>query len=191
MKPRLVPLMIFLLLMVMAVPLVLRLRMASTPQPVTITKLDLGQDKTIRVTVKPNSQQTLSLHYHVNAPGKPPIENAFFGTLPRTSPPPEFVTYSADHGNLVGLAQASKPNRIIILHDFVTNDSWPHRIVTYKDTDTRRSYPYYEEEPQIMARGEALFSRLTQANPDTPLELLRTMASRPLTVPTAPPQPAQ
>ncbi len=189
MNPRLIPLIIFVLLMMMSVPLVMRLRKSTAPEPVQIQELDMGDGRGIRVTVKPNSQRTLSLHYHVDNPGKPSIENAFFGTLPRTSPPPSFVMYTADDGDLVGLAQASVPDRIVILHDFASGDSWPQRRVTYKDADTRKSYPYYEEEEQIMARGEAMFERLREANPQPALELLRTMASRPLSIPTGQTQP--
>jgi len=183
MNPRIFPVMIFILLTVMAVPLVLRLRNSTAPEPVTLKTLDLGADRVIRITVALNSQQTLSLHYHVDINGKTVVDHAFFGTLPRTAPPPDFVTYTAEDGDLIGLAQAVKPDRIIILHDFASGDSWPQRIVTYEDVDTRKSYPYYEEEGPIMARGDALYERLILNHPDTPLELLRTMASRPLAMP--------
>lgn len=189
MNPRLLPVMIFVLLMVMAVPLVMRLRMGSAPEPVTLKTLDLGNDRVIRITIEPNSQRTLSLHYHVDVQGQSKIEHAFFGTLPRTATPPDFEIYRTEQGDLIGLAQAAAPDRIIILHDFASGDSWPYRSVTYKDTDTRKSYPYYENEEQIMARGEALFQRLADANPQPPLDLLRTMASRPLSIPKSHPTP--
>ncbi len=193
MNPKLISVALFLILIVAVVPLVMRLRAGAVPDPVTLKELDAGSGRSVRITVEPNSQRTLSLHYHVDHPGQPPVEHAFFGTLPRTSPPPDFVTYTADDGDLIGIAQASVPNRIIILHDFASGDSWPLRIVTYKDTDPRHLYPYYEGEEQIMARGEAMFARLSDAHPDSSLELLRTMSSRPLTIPTgqtqSPPQP--
>lgn len=183
MNSRLLTMVVFILLMIVAVSFFTRMRNNAAPEPVEITTLDLVPDRSIRITVEPNSQRTLSLHYHVKAGGQTQIDRAFFGTLPRTSPPPGFVTYTADGGDLVGLAQAVAPDRVIILHDFATGDSFPHRHVTYKDTDTRKSYPYYEDEEPILARGEALFERLVAGNPDHSLELLRTMASRPLSIP--------
>jgi hypothetical protein len=183
MRSKLIPAIIFLLVTVLAVPLMMRLGKGRAPEPVTITELDAGPGRVIRVTVEPNSQQTLSLHYHVEVDGQPQVEHAFFGTLPRTSPPPVLLIHREEGGDLVGLTQASVPNRIIILHDFATGESWPLRKVTYKDIDPNHIYPYYEEEEPIMARGEDLFTRLSQALPDQPLELLRTMGTRPLTVP--------
>ncbi len=200
MNPRLISLALFLILIVAVVPLVMRMRMGAIPDPVQIAELDFKDGRGIRVTVELNSQKTISLHYHVHAQGTDPgvssdespnkspnkrlVEHAFFGTLPRTSPPPEFVTYTVDGGDLIGIAQASVPDRIIILHDFASGDSWPMRLVTYKDTDPRHFYPYYEKEEQIVSRGEALFLRLSNAHAGSDLELLRTMGSRPLTVPT-------
>ncbi len=189
MNPRILTMVVFILLMVLAVSFFTRMRQSTAPEPVVLKTLDLGNDRAIRITVEPNSQRTLSLHYHVDAEGQTLIDHAFFGTLPRTSPPPEFVTYIANDGDLVGLAQVVAPNRIILLHDFATGDSFPHRPVAYKENDTRKSYPYYEDEGPILARGEALFERLTAEHPDPPLELLRTMASRPLTIPTSQPVP--
>lgn len=184
MNPRLIAVMLFLLLMVAAVPLVMRLGISKKPEPVTLASIDVGTERLISITVEPNSQQTLSLHYDVLIDGQPVVEHAFFGTLPRTSPPPSFVTYTGGAGDLVGIAQASAPNRIIILHDFAAGDSWPMRIVTYKDTDPRHLYPYYEEAESILSRGEELFARLTEDNPDSSLELLRTLGTRPLSIPT-------
>jgi hypothetical protein len=184
MNPRLIAVMIFVLLAVIALPIMMRLGLGEKPEPVTLDEIDAGTGRTIRVTIQPNSQGSLSLRYHVQVDGKPVVERAFFGTLPRTATPPGFVTYFAQDGDLVGIAQASVPNRVIILHDFATGESWPMKITTYKDTDPQHLYPYYEQEDAMLARGDALFSRLAGANPDTPLELLRTMGMRPLSVPT-------
>lgn len=187
MNPKVLPVLVFLLVAVMAVPLMMRLGMGEKPDPVILAELDAGPGRVIRVTVELNSQQTLSLHYQVEVDGHPVVEHAFFGTLPRTSPPPGFVIHTAEAGELVGIAQVSFPDRIIILHDFVTNDSWPMRSVTYKDIDPQHLYPYYEEGDSITARGEALFARLVKDNPDKPLELLDTLGMRPLSIPTGQP----
>ena len=183
MRPKLIPVLIFVLVTVMAVPLVMRLRPGKQVDPVKITDLDVGSGRVFRITVESNSQQTLSLHYHVDIDGQPQIEHAFFGTLPRTAPPPGFVIHADESGDLVGLAQATVPDRIVILHDFATGESWPMRKVTYKDIDPQHIYPYYEEKESILARGEDMFARLGRALPDQELELLRTMGTRPLTVP--------
>lgn len=183
MNSKLIAAIVFLLMMVAVVPLMLRISRNKKPQPVTIAELDAGQDRTIRITVEPNSQGTLSLHYHVDADGQPTVEHAFLGTLPRTSPPPKFVTYFAQDGGLVGVAQASAPNTIVILHDFAADLSFPMKITTYKDTDPKHLYPYYEDLDSILARGDGLFDRLAQAHPDSPLKLLRTMGMRPLVLP--------
>ncbi len=185
MNPRLIAVMIFVLVTVALVPLVLRLRKGAKPQPVALTTMDLGEGRAIRMTVEPNSQGTLSLHYHITVNDEPKIDHAFFGTLPRTSPPPGFVLHSDIDGGLVGVAQASAPNRIVILHDFENGRSWPRRTVTYKDNDPNHLYPYYEDEDTILSRGDAIFSQLAEANPDQSLELLRTMGMRPLTLPGA------
>ncbi len=185
MNPRILMMIVFVLLMVLAVSFFSRMKQGAAPDPVVLDSIDLGGDRVIRITVEPNSQRTLSLHYHVEVGGQPVIDHAFFGTLPRTSPPPEFITYLAENGDLVGLAQAVAPNRIIILHDFATGDSFPYRTETYKDIDTRKSYPYYEEEGSILARGEALFDRLQEDNIGLSLDLLKTMSSRPLSLPAA------
>jgi len=187
MSSKLISVMVFFLLTVAVVPLVLRLRMGQRPDPVTLKELDVGPGRVIRITVEPNSQGTLSLHYRVQEGGVAMVEHAFFGTLPRTSPPPDFVTYTAEGGDLVGVAQVSVPNRIVLMHDFASGDSWPMRIVTHKDTDPKHLYPYYEQEAPLLARGEALFQRLSQAQPQASLELLRTMASRPLALPESEP----
>lgn len=184
MNPKLIPVLLFVLVVVMAVPLMMRFGMGEKPDPVTLAELDCGPGRVIRITIEPNSQQTLSLHYHVDVDGQPRVGHAFFGTLPRTSPPPGFVIHAAEAGNLVGVAQASVPGRVIILHDFATGDSWPMRGVTYKDTDPQHLYPYYEEGESITARGEALFARLAKDNPDKTLELLDTLGMRPLSIPT-------
>jgi len=189
MNQRLLTMVVFILLTVLAVTFFTRMRKSSAPDPVTLHAIEFGPGRVIRITVEPNSQQTLSLHYHVDVAGEMVVEHAFFGTLPRTSPPPSFLTYTAAEGDLIGLAQEAAPNRIVILHDFATGDSFPHRSVTYKDSDTRKSYPYYEDEGPILARGEALFARLSADPTDPPLELLRTMASRPLTLPIHEPLP--
>ncbi len=185
MNPKLISVMVFVILIVAVVPLVLRLRMGQRPDPVMLSDLEVGPGRLIRITVEPNSQSTLSLHYHVNAQGEQVVEHAFFGTLPRTSPPPEFLTYSVEDGELVGVAQVSVPNRILLMHDFASGDSWPMRIVTYKDSDPKHHYPYYEEQAPLLARGDALFQRLSSGNPQGSLELLRTMSSRPLAFPTS------
>lgn len=185
MNPKIIPVLLFVLVAVMAVPLMMRLGMGEEPEPVTLAELDAGPGRVIRITIELNTQQTLSLHYHVEVDGQLTVEHAFFGTLPRTSPPPSFVLHTAEAGNLVGVAQASYPDRVIILHDFTSNDSWPMRIVTYKDTDPQHLYPYYEEADAITARGEALFARLVEGNPDKTLELLDTLGMRPLSIPTA------
>jgi len=184
MNPKLIAVMMFVLVSVAVVPLMLRMRASSQPKPAPITALDVGTDRTIHITVKTNSQGTLSLQYHVTEGEETLIDHAFFGTLPRTSPPPGFVTYFTDDHNLVGVAQVADPNQIVILHDFADGESFPMQHVTYKDTDTRKSYPYREEEDTILARGDALFDRLAQAHPDKPLTLLRTMGMRPLVLPT-------
>lgn len=184
MNPRLVAVTLFVLLAVMIVPIMMRLGLGKKPEPAPIDQIDVGPGRTIRVTVQPNSQGTLSLHYHVNVDGKPVVERAFFGTLPRTATPPGFVTFSAEDGDLIGITQTSALNRVVILHDFATGESWPMRITIYKESDPQHLYPYYEEEDAILARGDVLFARLAGANPDTPLELLRTMGTRPLSVPT-------
>jgi len=183
MSHKLIAVMVFVLLMVAVVPLMLRLRAGSQPEPVTIWELDAGTDRAIHITVEPNSQGTLSLHYHVAAGNDKKIDHAFFGTLPRTSPKPGFVTYTADEGELLGIAQAAAPHQIVILHDFADGESFPMQTVTFKDTDTHKSYPYYEEQDSILARGDALFDQLAQAHPDTTLTLLRTMGMRPLVLP--------
>lgn len=183
MRPKLIPLLIFLLVTVMAVPLFMLLGAGKQIEAAPITDLDVGPGRVLRITVESNTQRTLSLHYHVDVDDQPQIEHAFFGTLPRTSPPPGFVIYTAEAGDLIGIAQATVPDRIIILHDFAAGESWPMRKVTYKDIDPQHIYPYYEEEDSIMARGEDQFARLVQALPDRELELLRTMGTRPLTVP--------
>jgi hypothetical protein len=183
MSPKVIPVLIFVMVAVMAVPVMMRLGMGEEPEPVTLAELDAGPGRVVRITVEANTQQTLSLHYHVEVDGQSTIEHAFFGTLPRTSPPPSFVLHTAEAGDLVGIAQASYPDRIIILHDFAGNDSWPMRTVTYKDTDPQHLYPYYEEAESITARGEALFARLVKDNPDKPLELLDTLGMRPLSIP--------
>ncbi len=189
MNPRLIYVAVLGVLVIAVMPLAMRFRASQAPDPVTLKELDVGYGRVIRVTVEPNSQGTLSLHYHVDEGGQAVVEHAFFGTLPRTSPPPDFVAYSAEGGNLVGVAQVSVPNRILLMHDFVSGDSWPMRIITYKDTDPKHLYPYYEEEVPLMARGEALFLRLSNALPQASLELLRTMASRPLSLPISQPTP--
>lgn len=183
MRPKLIPVLIFLLVAVMAVPLVMSLGSRKQIDPVKVTDLDVGAGRVFRITVETNFQQTLSLHYHVDIDGQPQIEHAFFGTLPRTSPPPDFVIYADGSGDLVGLAQVTVPDRIVIIHDFATGESWPMRKVNYKDNDPQHIYPYYEEKDSIVARGEAMFARLDQALPDQELKLLRTMGTRPLTVP--------
>lgn len=190
MNPKVIPVFLFVLVAVMAVPLMMRLGLGEKPGPVVLAELDAGPGRVIRVTVELNTQQTLSLHYRVEVDGQATVEHAFFGTLPRTSPPPSFVLHTAEAGGLVGVSQASYPDRVIILHDFAGNDSWPMRMVTYKDTDPRRLYPYYEEADAITARGGALFARLVKDNPDTTLELLDTLGMRPLSIPTVQPQPA-
>jgi hypothetical protein len=183
MNPRLITFIIFMILIIGGMALVKGLRQNSAPELVTLNTLGVGDDRDIRITVELNQQKTLSLFYHVDIQGQTVVKRAFFGTLPRTATPPGFVTYDADQGNLLGIAQASVPNRIIILHDFTSGDSWPMRLVTYKDTDPKHLYPYREEEAPILTRGEALFSRLNEALPESELELLRTMSSRPLTIP--------
>ncbi len=175
--------MLFLLVIVAVIPLMIRMGVGRKPDPVELAALNVGPRRVIRITVEPNIQQTLSLHYHVIVDGRTVVEHAFFGTLPRTSPPPTFLTYTDEEGDLVGVAQASVPKRIIILHDFTTGESWPMRKVTYKPTDTEKRYPYYEEAEPILARGRALFERLQQAHSDEGLELLETMGMRPLTIP--------
>ncbi|MEZ6193546.1 MAG: hypothetical protein R3C45_19935 [Phycisphaerales bacterium] len=184
MNSKVIPVLVFVMVAVMAVPVMMRLGMGEKPEPVTLAELDAGMGRVIRITIEANTQQTLSLHYHVMVDGQPTVEHAFFGTLPRTSPPPGFVLHTAESGNLVGVAQASYPDRIIILHDFTNNDSWPMRIVNYKDTDPQHLYPYYEEADSITTRGEALFARLVKDNVDKSLELLDTLGMRPLSIPT-------
>jgi hypothetical protein len=183
MNHRLIMIVIFVLLTIALVQLMFSVGKGSKPEPVTITELDAGGGRTIRITVETNSQGTLSLHYHVAQGEEVLIEHAFFGTLPRTSPPPGFVMYFADNNNLIGIAQAADPEQIVILHDFTDGQSFPMRAVTYKDTDTLKSFPYYEKEGPILLRGDALFTRLAKDNPDTPLRLMRTMGMRPLVLP--------
>ena len=176
--------MLFILLMIAVVPLLLRIGKGGEPQPVIITELDAGPGRVVRITVDTNSQGTLSLFYNVIENETVSIDRAFFGTLPRTSPPPEFVTYTAQEGDIVGFAQASAPKQIVILHDFKSGDSFPMRNVTYKPTDTNKSYPYFEEEGPILERGDRLFEKLNAEHPEDDFTLLRTMGLRPLTMPT-------
>ena len=153
MNSKLIAVMVFVLLMVAIVPLMLRMGVGDKPDPVSIWEHQAGSGRSITVTVETNSQGTLSLHYHITIGDETVIDHAFFGTLPRTSPPPGFVTYTADGGGLLGIAQAQAPRQIIILHDFMSHESFPMRTVTYKDTDTRKSYPYYEDEDSIRCSG--------------------------------------
>lgn len=185
MNPRLIPVFIFILIAVMAVPVMMRFVKGKKIEPVTLAQLDAGPGRIVRITVEPNSQQTLSLHYHVTADGHTQIEHAFFGTLPRTSPPPSFRLYLAPGADLIGIAQDTAPDRIIILHDFASHESWPMRNVSYKETDPQHLYPYYEDQDAIMARGESLFARLDETLPEAHLQLLRSMGMRPLTLPDA------
>ena len=190
MKAKLTPVVIFVLIAVMAVPLFTGLISSRKVDPIELASLDVGPARVIRITVEQNSQQTLSLHYYVEVDGQTVIDHAFFGTLPRTATPPSFVVYApaSGSGGVVGIAQAAVPNRIVILHDFDTGESYPYRDATYKDTDPDHLYPYYEQQEAIEARGEALFVRLQEALPDTELDLLRTMGLRPLAVPDVQPE---
>lgn len=188
MSRRLIPMVVFLAVMVLVLPFLMRMGSGGHVEPVLIKSIDLGEGHTIDVTVEPNSQQTLSLHYTARVGDKTQVEHAFFGTLPRTAPPPKFVVYRAEDGQLIGLAQAAAPKQVVIVHDFVSGDSFPHRHVTYKDTDPQHDYPYYEEMEPILARGDALFDRLRLGVGDDALQLLRTMGTRPLTMPKPEPE---
>ncbi len=184
MNRRLMPLIIFIAVAILAAPYLIRLGPGKEVPPVVLATLQFEQGRAIRFTVERNSQQTLSLHYDALIDQQPQVEHAFFGTLPLSAPPPAFVIYAAEQGDILAIAQATAPDQVILIHDFTTGDSFPHRRVSYKDTDPQHIYPYFEEQDAILERGDALFARLQAAMPpDSQLTLLRTMGTRPLTMP--------
>lgn len=183
MNTKLMPVAIFVLVAVMAASFLLPMGRGKEVPSVPLGTLDFGQGRAMDFTVEPNSQQTLSLHYTARAGDQVQVEHAFFGTLPRTSPPPTFIAVTPEGSPLVAVAQASAPKQIVILHDFANQESFPQRLVSYKDTDPEHLYPYFEDQESILARGDALFGRLQQLVPDGDRQLLRTMGTRPLVIP--------
>lgn len=93
-----------------------------------------------------------------DAPQQPPEH--FFATLPPERQPPAFVAHVSDDGAVVGVAAASDPDGLLILHDFERDESWPRRT----EVETRED---------LEPRAARLFARLKHGLPEDEGERLR------------------
>lgn len=188
MSTRLFALVAFILVVLISIPLV-SLLLKGKPEPAQpLVTLQVSEGREIHISSRLVVGGAISLYYEpvtTDQPARPkaapdpdaPEFPAFFGTLPVDAPRVRFVTYTADEGSLVGVAQAERPHHLIILHDFASGASWP-------------AYPRWADMDYLEAQAQVLFPRLKAAHPDEPLELLEAENMfRPLTLPEAEPAP--
>ena len=177
MDRRFIGILLFVVLVMASVPLVSHLlksdEAAPPPDAPVVQTLELEDDRRVHITsrtVQPLMATRLALYYETepaSSAGDAP-QPAFFGSLPPSREPPRFLVHRTSDGELVGVAAASDPNALLILHDFETGASWPrHDLV--------------EGQEQLDARGQQLLERLRSDLPEgEELHLVRAEGLRPL-----------
>ncbi len=185
-----VGLILFIVIILAAIPLINRLlnRGAEKATPLkTAQTIDLGEHRQLQIVTKaiqPLMHPRIGLYYRVKTPAdtekqadkqankqanKQPGKQApaFFGSLPPDQEIPTFVAHVGRDGNLIGIAAASDPDAVLIVHDFATGQSWPR-------------HGLYEDVHQLQARGQKMLKRLNKALPNQTLWLVDAEDIRPL-----------
>jgi hypothetical protein len=106
---------------------------------------------------------TQALYYEVHTGGQTRVPIAFFGgaALSQRIAEESFTTITGEGGILVGVAYASDPKAILILHDFATDETWPKGGYSEHFTATHQ-------------RGRKLLDRLREASGTPDLRLADT-----------------
>ena len=99
------------------------------------------------------------LYYEVKNVDKVLVERRFICTQMDTGKHSNFKIITARGGNLVGVFQESRPDSIIVLHDFTSQQTWP---AVLSDSES-----YVE----TRNRGNALLALLQQEHNELRLKL--------------------
>jgi hypothetical protein len=146
----------------MVVPLILWLLLTfDFPcQPQRIQQFELGSDRTISIYEECGWRELSSIIYYDVQAGDTrviPISEIGYYELAEVDQL-TFEVIEAEAGNLIGILETSTEPQLIIVHDFVSNFSWPHENNYYYDSPE-------QERPYVDPAWLDTVERLQQANP--------------------------
>ena len=99
------------------------------------------------------------LYYQVKNGEKVVVDRYFICSQLDTGKHSDFKTITAHEGNLVAVFQESRPDSIILLHDFASRQTWP---AVLSDSETH---------VETHNRGNSLLASLQQGHPNLKLRL--------------------
>lgn len=163
MDRRIISIVLFVIVILATVPLItglLRKGGHEQDMGIVIQKFTFDDERELRILgreVRPLMRPRFGLYYQTYPPApasaggtaadervSPAASNAeaepsFFATMPPDQSPPRFVAHESANGEVVGIAAESDPTALLIMHDFITGESWPRRelIETAEDLDVR------------------------------------------------------
>jgi hypothetical protein len=145
----------------------------------TVGDYDLEQGRLIKIVGQKGSHSgAVNLRYEVTQNGKVLVSRDDEGTQFHASASPngtkearEFTVVPASQGDLVGITDRNQRDDIVILHDFLTNRSWPasgktdaEKLATGRELLLRlqREYPFFSSSTLSLYRPQWVWSpRLT------------------------------
>lgn len=141
----------FLLIMLLA------LSACDSSQKYIVRSLPAGENREIVILADEMAEISRLVYYKIKVGGETvvPLSHICYDNEPETL---TFKTVSASGGNLVGVYEVTRPDRLIVLHDFSSGITWPGRMP--QDSDWEAS-----------GRGTQLMEQFERDHPDSKFTL--------------------